>query len=101
MLAQREFAYSPINNILSQLPPPVMQYMLQKLELAQINCRLTDGGLALIGVRALELDPEVRSLHSRDSETHTRMPLHPHRRGRTCPPTPTHTCTHTRAHTHE
>jgi hypothetical protein len=41
----------------------LLQYMLQKLELAQINCRLTDGGGAEIGIRNLELDPEVSSHH--------------------------------------
>mmetsp|Transcript_25184 Transcript_25184/g.65717 ORF Transcript_25184/g.65717 Transcript_25184/m.65717 type:complete len:155 (-) Transcript_25184:1-465(-) len=34
-------------------------YMLQKLELAQISCRLTDDGGARIGIRDLELDPDA------------------------------------------
>jgi hypothetical protein len=49
------------------------QYMLQKLELAQISCRLTDDGLALIGVRGLEVDPEVSRLSSSSAHSHTHI----------------------------
>jgi hypothetical protein len=44
--------------------------MLQKLELAQISCRLTDDGLALIGVRGLEVDPEVSRISSSSAHSH-------------------------------